>query len=54
MSLSDQIFQEYLRKLETEENIKPDLISGISEMWESPEGITKEKLFELLEASRDD
>lgn len=54
MSLRDQIFQEYLRKLETDEIIQSDIVSGLDEMWTSLEGITKEKLFELLEATMDD
>ena len=53
MSLRDQIFQEYLRKLELED-IHLDLIKDIADLWESQEGITKEKLLELLEVPRDD
>ena len=54
MSLKEQIFQNYLVKLEEEDIIPSELVSGLSEIWSNSEGITKERIFVLLEASVDD
>jgi len=48
MGLNDQIFQDFLEKLKSDDDIPEYIISQLETIWNSNEKITKEKVEEII------